>query len=151
MIKLFGVGCPSNRTWLCQASQPDPDHGEHDEGGDWAYRSKWRAKRRLRLIQAVVRRDPTLRQDDEFVHSLRLTISKYPTTSASSRSRSAWSLRAGMAEDALDEGELTAGRRWNEPRPVAVLNIPFAPLSRDVGARRNHYRSSDSTTLWMGS
>jgi len=48
-------GYPSNRTWLCQASQPDADHGEHDEGGDWAYRSKWRAKRRLRLIQARVR------------------------------------------------------------------------------------------------
>jgi len=49
---------------------------------------------------------------------------QYPTTGAGGRSRSAWSLIAGIGEDARNEGEEAAGASIeNEPRPVAVLNI----------------------------
>ena len=49
---------------------------------------------------------------------------QHPTTSAGRRSRSAWSLIAGIGEDARNEGEEAAGASIeNEPRPVAVLNI----------------------------
>ena len=56
---------------------------------------------------------------------------EHPTTGAGSRSRGAWSLIAGIGEDALDEGEEAAGASIeNQPRPVAVLNI--AGMDDDV-------------------
>ena len=63
-----------------------------------AYRSKSRAKRRLRLIQARVRF--TLGQDDEFVQPVALDDLEHPTTGAGSRSHGAWSLIAGIGKDA---------------------------------------------------
>jgi hypothetical protein len=49
---------------------------------------------------------------------------KHPTTGAGSRSRSAWSLIAGIGEDARDEGEQAAGASIeNQARPIAVLNV----------------------------
>ena len=55
----------------------------------------------------------------------------HPTPGASSGSRGAGSLIAGIGEDALDEGEQAAGTSIeNQPRPVAVLNI--AGMNDDV-------------------
>src|SRR5712671_3219593 len=93
-----------------------------------AYRSKSRAKRRLRLIQARVRSTiQRLGKTTNLCSSLRLT-SRTPNGSGL---RGAWSLIAGIGEDALDEGEEAAGAPIeNQPRPVAVLNI--AGMNDDV-------------------
>ena len=49
---------------------------------------------------------------------------KHPTTGAGRRSRGAWSLIAGIGEDALDEGKEAAGASIeNQSRAVAVLNV----------------------------
>lgn len=56
---------------------------------------------------------------------------EHPTTGAGSRSRGARSLIAGIGEDALDEGEETAGAPIeDQPRSVAVLDI--AGMNNDV-------------------
>lgn len=48
----------------------------------------------------------------------------HPMAAAGSGSRDAWSLVAGIGEDALDKGEQTARAPVeNQPRPVAVLNV----------------------------
>ena len=68
--------------------------------------------------------DPALGQDDEFVQFVALDDLDHPTPGVGSRSRDAWSLIAGIGEDALDEGEEAAGAPIeNQPRPVAVLNV----------------------------
>src|SRR6202140_3802717 len=94
------------------------------------YRSKSRAKRRLRLIQARVR-STALGQDDELVQFVALDDLEHPTAGAGSGLRGAWSLIAGIGEDPLDEGEEAARAPIeNQPRPVAVLNI--AGMDDDV-------------------
>ena len=56
---------------------------------------------------------------------------KHPTAGAGSGLRGAWSLIAGIGEDAFDEGEEAAGAPIeNQPRPVAVLNV--AGMDDDV-------------------
>ena len=56
---------------------------------------------------------------------------EYPTTGTGSRSLGARSLITGIGEDALDEGEETAGASIeDQPRSVAVLNI--AGMNDDV-------------------
>ena len=76
-----------------------------------AYRSKSRAKRRLRLIQARVR--STIQR---LGRTMNLAF-KHPT-GAGSRSRGARSLIAGIGEDALDEGKEPAGAAIkNQSRP----------------------------------
>jgi hypothetical protein len=113
-------------TWPCQASEHDADHGQPDEGGDGAGVSLEIAR------QAAIAADPgqgafddpALGQDDEFVQFVALDDLEHPTTGAGSRSRGAWSLIAGIGEDALDEGEKAAGASIeNQSRPVAVLNV----------------------------
>ena len=95
------------------------------------YRSKSRAKRRLRLIQARVRSTiQRLGNTMNLCSSLRLTISitQRPVLAAA---RGAWSLIAGIGEDPLDEREKAARAPIeNQPRPVAVLNI--AGMDDDV-------------------
>ena len=119
--------------WPCQASEHDADHGQPDEGGDGARVSLEIAR------QAAIAADPgqgafddpALGQDDEFVQFVALDDLEHPTTGAGSRSRGAWSLIAGIGEDALDEGEEAAGAPIeNQPSPVAVLNI--AGMDDDV-------------------
>src|SRR5205085_10223765 len=90
-----------------------------------AYRSKSRAKRRLRLIHARVRSTiQRFGKTTNLCSSLRLTISNTQRPVLASRSGGARSLIAGIGEDALDEGEEAAGAPIaNQPRPVAVLNI----------------------------
>ena len=86
-----------------------------------AYRSKSRAKRRLRLIQASVR---STIQRYEFVQFVALDDLEHPTTGAGSGSRGAWPLIAGIGEDALDEGKEAAGASIeNQSGAVAVLNV----------------------------
>ena len=113
-------------TWPCQASEHDADHGQPDEGGDGAGVSLEIAR------QAAIAADPgqgsfddpSLGQGDEFVQFVALDDLEHPTTGAGSRSRGAWSLIAGIGEDALDEGKEAAGASIeNQPRSVAVLNI----------------------------
>ena len=120
-------------TWPCQASEHDADHGQPDEGGDGAGVSLEIA------CQTAIAADPgqgafddpALGQDDEFVQFVALDDLEHPTTGAGSRSRGAWSLIAGIGEDALDEGEEAAGTSIeNQPRPVTVLNI--AGMDDDV-------------------
>ena len=68
--------------------------------------------------------DPALGQYDEFVRLVALDDLEHPTTGPGCGLRGARSLIAGIGEDALDEGEETAGASIeNEPRPVAVLNV----------------------------
>ena len=113
-------------TWPCQASEHDADHGQPDEGSDGARVSLEIAR------QAAIAADPgqgafddpALGQDDEFVQFVALDDLDHPTPGVGSRSRDAWSLIAGIGEDALDEGEEAAGAPIeNQPRPVAVLNV----------------------------
>ena len=120
-------------TWPCQASEHDADHGQPDEGSDGARVSLEIAR------QAAIAADPgqgafddpALGQDDEFVQFVALDDLDHPTPGVGSRSRDAWSLIAGIGEDALDEGEEAAGAPIeNQPRPVAVLNI--AGMNDDV-------------------
>ena len=48
----------------------------------------------------------------------------HPMAAAGSGSRDAWSLVAGIGEDALDEGEeMARAPAENQSRPVAVLNV----------------------------
>ena len=113
-------------TWPGQAAEHDADHREPDEGGDSARISLEIA--RQPAIAADPGQgsfdDPALGQDDEFVQFVALDDLEHPTTGAGSRSRGAWSLIAGIGEDALDEGEKAAGASIeNHPRPVAVLNV----------------------------
>ena len=112
--------------WPCQASEHKADHGEPDEGSDGARVSLEIAR------QAAIAADPgqgsfddpALGQHDEFVQFVALDDLDHPTTGAGSRSRGAWSLIAGIGEDALDEGEQAAGAPIeNQPRPVAVLKV----------------------------
>src|SRR5436309_14481635 len=109
--------------WPGQAAEHDAAHREPDEGGDSARISLEIAR------QAAIAADPcqgafddpALGQDDEFVQFVALDDLEHPTTGAGSRSRGAWSLIAGIGEDALDEGEKAAGASIeNQPRPVAV-------------------------------
>src|ERR1700704_2077835 len=113
-------------TWPCQASEHDADHGQPDEGSNGPGVSLEIAR------QAAIAADPcqgafddpALGQDDEFVQFVALDDLEHPTTGAGSRSRGAWSLIAGIGEDALDEGKKAAGASIeNHPRPVAVLNV----------------------------
>ena len=113
-------------TWPCQASEHDADHGQPDEGGDGAGVSLEIAR------QAAIAADPgqgafddpTLGQDDEFVQFVALDDLDHPMAGAGSGSCDAWSLIAGIGEDALDEGKKAAGASIeNQPRSVAVLNI----------------------------
>ena len=112
--------------WPCQASEHDADHGQPDEGGDGARVSLEIAR------QAAIAADPSqgsfddpaLGQDDEFVQFVALDDLDHPMAGAGSGSCDAWSLIAGIGEDALDEGEKAAGASIeNQPRSVAVLNI----------------------------
>jgi hypothetical protein len=109
-----------------QASQHDADHGQPDEGSDGAGVALEIAR------QAAVAADPgqgafddpAPGQDDEFVQFIALDDLKHPTTGAGRRSRGAWSLIAGIGEDALDEGKEAAGASIeNQSRAVAVLNV----------------------------
>ena len=113
-------------TWPCQASEHDADHSEPDEGGDSARISLEIAR------QAAIAADPgegsfddpALGQDDEFVQFAALDDFDDPTPGAGSGLCHAWSLIAGIGEDALDEGEKAAGASIeNQPCPVAVLNV----------------------------
>src|SRR4051794_23204098 len=131
-------------TWPCQASEHDADHGQSDEGGDGAGVSLEIAR------QAAIAADPgqgafddpALGQDDEFVQFVALDDLEHPTTGAGSRSRGAWSLIAGIGEDALDEGEKAAGASIeNHPRPVAVLNV--GGMDDDV-----QQEAERSTRIW---
>ena len=121
------MSCPG------QASEHDADHGQSDEGSDGAGVALEIA------CQAAIAADPgqgafddpALGQDDEFVQFVALDDLDHPTPGVGSRSRDAWSLIAGIGEDALDEGEEAAGTSIeNQPRPVTVLNI--AGMDDDV-------------------
>ena len=112
--------------WPCQASEHDADHREPDEGGDGARISLEIAR------QASIAADPgqgsfddpALGQDDEFVQFVALDDFDHPMAAAGRGSRHAWSLVAGIGEDALDKGEQAARAPVeNQPRPVAVLNV----------------------------
>jgi hypothetical protein len=113
-------------TWPCQASEHNADHSEPDEGGDGA-----RVSLEIACQAAIAADpcqgsfdDPALGQDDEFVQFVALDDLDHPLAGAGSGSRDAWSLVAGIGEDALDEGEQAARAPIeNQPRPVAVLNI----------------------------
>jgi hypothetical protein len=113
-------------TWPCQASEHDADHSEPDEGGDSARISLEIAR------QAAIAADPSegsfddpaLGQDDEFVQFVALDDLDHPMTGAGSGPCDAWSLVAGIGEDALDEGDEAARATIeNQPHPVAVLNV----------------------------
>ena len=112
--------------WFGQASEHDADHGEPDEGGDGA-RISLEITRQAAIAADPGQGsfdDPTLGQDDEFVQFVALDDLEHPTPGFGSRSRGAWSLIAGIGEDALDEGKEAAGASIEyQPRPVAVLNI----------------------------
>lgn len=121
------MSCPG------QASEHDADHGQSDEGSDGAGVALEIA------CQAAIAADPgqgsfddpALGQDDEFVQFVALDDLDHPTPGVGSRSRDAWSLIAGIGEDALDEGEEAAGTSIeNQSRPVTVLNI--AGMDDDV-------------------
>ena len=89
-----------------------------------AYRSKSRARRRLRLIQARVRSTiQRLGQDDKFVQFVALDDLDHPMAAAGSGSRHAWSLVAGIGEDALDKREGSPRGAQQVARAVAVLHI----------------------------
>jgi hypothetical protein len=113
-------------TWPCQASEHNADHGEPDEGGDSAGVSL-----EITCQTAIAADpgqgaldDPALGQDDEFVQFVALDDLDHPMAGAGSGSRDAWSLVAGISEDALDEGkEAARAPIENQPRPVAVLNV----------------------------
>src|SRR6266850_2775092 len=113
-------------TWPGQAAEHDADHCEPDEGGDSAGISLEIAR------QAAIAADPgqgsfddpALGQDDEFVQFMSFDDLDHPMAGAGSGARDAWSLIAGIGEDALDEGEQAASATIeNQPRPVAVLNV----------------------------
>jgi hypothetical protein len=108
------MSCPG------QASEHDADHGEPDEGSDGARVSLEIA------CQAAIAADPcqcafddsALGQDDKFVQFVALDDLDHPTASAGSGLCGAWSLIAGIGEDALDEGEQAARAPIeNQPRP----------------------------------
>lgn len=68
--------------------------------------------------------DPALGQDEKFVQIIALDDLDHPMAGAGSGPCDAWSLVAGIGEDALDEGEQAAGASIeNQPGPVAVLNV----------------------------
>src|SRR3979490_124528 len=113
-------------TWPCQASEHDADHGQPDEGSDGARVSLEIARQAAIAADPGQRAfdDPALGQDDEFVQFVALDDLDHPMAGAGSSSRDAWSLIAGIGEDALDEGEEAARAPIeNQPRPVAVLNV----------------------------
>src|SRR5207253_8945217 len=87
-----------------------------------AYRSKSRAKRRLRLLHARVRSTiQRLGRTTNLCSSLRLTISTTHWPALAVAQRDARSLIAGIGEDAFDEGEEAARASIeNQSRPVAV-------------------------------
>ena len=110
--------------WPCQASEHKADHGEPDEGSDGA-----RVSLEIACQAAIAADpgqgsfdDPAFGQDDEFVQFMSFDDLDHPMAGAGSGARDAWSLIAGIGEDALDEGEVAAGAS-NQPRPVAVLNV----------------------------
>ena len=112
--------------WPCQASEHDADHGQPDEGSDSAGVALEIARQAAIAADPCQRAfdDPALGQDDEFVQFVALDDLEHPTPGFGSRSRGAWSLIAGIGEDALDEGKEAAGASIEyQPRPVAVLNI----------------------------
>jgi hypothetical protein len=140
--------------WPGQAAQHDADHGEADEGRDSARVSLEVASEATVVADPGERAldDPALGQDDELMQFVALDDFDDPATGGGSGSRHAWSLIAGVGEDALDEGEEAAGTVIeNQPRPVAILHVgrmnddvqekaeridedmPFAP--RDLLAR----------------
>ena len=90
-----------------------------------AYRSKSRAKRRLRLIQARVRSTiQRLGRTTNLCRFVALDDLDHPMAGAGSGARDAGSLVAGVGEDVLDEREQAAGAPIeNQSRPVAVLNV----------------------------
>src|SRR5438045_7631598 len=113
-------------SWPGQASQHDADRREPDEGGDSACVALEIAR------QAAIAADPgqssfddpALGLDDEFVQFVALDDLDHPTAGAGSGSRDSWSLITGIGEDALDEGEQTAGAPIeNQSCPLAVLNV----------------------------
>src|SRR5260370_14470413 len=113
-------------TWPCQASEHNADHSEPDEGGDGARVSLEIARQAAIAADPGQRAfdDPALGQDDEFVQFVALDDLDHPMAGAGGGSRDAWSLVAGIGEDALDEGKKAARASiWNHPRPVAVLNV----------------------------
>src|ERR1700731_871444 len=89
------------------------------------YRSKSRAKRRLRLIQARVRSTiQRLGKTTNLCSFVALEDLEHPTAGAGSGLRGAWSLIAGIGEDPLDEGEEGARAPIEKkPRPAAVPKI----------------------------
>jgi hypothetical protein len=112
--------------WPCQASKHKADHGEPDEGSDGA-----RVSLEIACQAAIAADpgqgsfdDPAFGQDDEFVQFMSFDDLDHPMAGAGSGARDAWSLIAGIGEDALDEGEQAASATIeNQPRPVAVLNV----------------------------
>src|ERR1700746_1861627 len=92
-------------TWPCQASRPDADHGEPDEGGDGA-----RISLEITRQAAIAANpgqgsfdDPALGQDDEFVQFVALDDLEHPTAGAGSGFGGGGALAAGLGERPLRE------------------------------------------------
>lgn len=111
---------------LGQAPQHDADHGEAHEGGGGA-RVSLEVACQAAIVADPCQRpldDPSLGKDDEFVQLIALDDFDDPTPCAGSSLRHAWSLIAGVGENALDEWEGAARALIeNQPCPVAILDI----------------------------
>ena len=113
-------------SWPGQASEHNSDHGEADEGCGGACVSLEVARQAAIAADPCQRSldDPPLGEDDEFVQFVALDDFDNPTARAGGGVRHAWSLIAGIGEDALDEGkQATASLVEDQSRAVAILDV----------------------------
>jgi hypothetical protein len=107
-------------------AEHDSDHREADESDDGA-RVALEVARQAAVVADPCERaldDSAFGQDDELVQVVALDDFDNPPTGAGRGVRDAWSLVAGIGEDALDEGkEAARSLIENQPRPVAILHV----------------------------
>jgi hypothetical protein len=111
---------------LGQAPQHDSDHGEAHEGGGSA-RVSFEVACQAAIAADPCQRpldDPSLGKYDEFMRLIALDDFDDPAPCGGGGLCHAWSLIAGVGEDALDEREGAAGALIeNQACPVAILDI----------------------------
>lgn len=120
----------------CQAAEHDADHGHADEGGsDAAVPLEVADQTPIGADPSDgALDDPTLRQHDEAVPVAATHDLDFPCASARDGCRHLRPLIAGIADDALDEGEQPACLTQQRFGAIAILHVGWMHYDREQHA-----------------
>ena len=112
--------------WPSETSEHNADHCETNEGGGGSRVALKVASQTAVMADPGERafNNPTLGENDEAVQLAAFDNFQLPGAGLGDSSRCLWSLIASIGEDALDEGEQTAGAPIEHPsHTIAILHV----------------------------